>query len=734
MTARVSTVPVRDARAIIARCILGDEPAILRIGDITLHPHQCSAVARVRHMLTTHRGALLCDDVGLGKTYVALATAAAYRSTLIIAPACLVDMWRQALVATRLDAEIVSLESLGRSGQRDLRAALVIVDEAHHFRNPSTRRYTSLATVCARAPVLLLSATPLHNSRDDIAALAALFVGIRAYSMTDAELAHVMVRRDSTGYSMPRVPIVEHAPPRVLIDDEEILDRILLLPPPVPPSDGDVATRLVVHGLARQWISSNAALVAALRRRIGRSHALLSSLDAGRYPTAAELSAWVCSRDSVQLAFAELLDPATIPLASLTTTLRRHVSALEELLAHATRRADDALARFVREVRAAHPRERVVVFSCYAETAQSLYLQMRRFGHAALLTARGGMIASGPVSRNEVIAQFTPRSDLRESDARDQIDLLIATDVLSEGVDLRDASVVVHVDLPWTHARFQQRVGRLARIGSPHQRVVEYTVNPPARAESVMREMDIVARKLGLATAFFGDAPAPVERSGGSDAPVVRAEQARTILEHWRAETPVAAQRGESPCAAFVRSHEPAAVGAWLVDGVPTLLACDAAGMMYACADTVARSLALVTSACDDDTTRDHSSAVDVVRRAAERWYERHRAQLAIGVPGTPATSLSARDPRRVLSRVADRALASSNFSRRADAAALAGRLRSAAATPLPIAVEWRLESLADTDEDAAVNMILGLVETDRASATETSHRGLRFIGIIIGN
>ena len=68
---------------------------------------------------------------------------------------------------------------------------------------------------------------------------------------------------------------------------------------------------------------------------------------------------------------------------------------------------------------------------------------------ASANSASGAVGLSGALltsARNEVIAPFTTLSDLRESDARDQIGLLIATDVLSEGVDLRDASVVVHVE------------------------------------------------------------------------------------------------------------------------------------------------------------------------------------------------------------------------------------------------------------------------------------------------
>src|SRR5688572_10824059 len=66
----------------------------------------------------------------------------------------------------------------------------------------------------------------------------------------------------------------------------------------------------------------------------------------------------------------------------------------------------------------------------------------------------------------------------------ERIDLLLSTDVLSEGVGLQDASVVVHLDLPWTPARLEQRTGRIARLGSRHATVAVYAIAPPASAEA----------------------------------------------------------------------------------------------------------------------------------------------------------------------------------------------------------------------------------------------------------
>ncbi|HEU5183440.1 MAG TPA: hypothetical protein VFU01_02655, partial [Gemmatimonadaceae bacterium] len=81
-------LPAAAVRAIIAHRWLEPEAAE-SLGSVTLRPHQGEAVARARAALAEHGGALLADDVGLGKTFVALAVAAGARDPLVVAPAAL---------------------------------------------------------------------------------------------------------------------------------------------------------------------------------------------------------------------------------------------------------------------------------------------------------------------------------------------------------------------------------------------------------------------------------------------------------------------------------------------------------------------------------------------------------------------------------------------------------------------------------------------------------------------
>ena len=190
------------AKSVLAREILDAECGPAQVGDIRLHEHQRRAVARIRALLATAGGALLADSTGLGKTFVALAVAMGVERVLIVGPATLAESWYLAMARARVEAHFVSLERLSRSPSSPVAdAELVIVDEAHHLRNQRTKSYAAVAALCDRARVLLLSATPLQNRRDDLVAQLALFLGDAAASATDAELARFIVRRRADGPS-----------------------------------------------------------------------------------------------------------------------------------------------------------------------------------------------------------------------------------------------------------------------------------------------------------------------------------------------------------------------------------------------------------------------------------------------------------------------------------------------------------------------------------------------------
>ena len=126
------------------------------------------------------------------------------------------------------------------------------------------------------------------------------------------------------------------------------------------------------------------------------------------------------------------------------------------------------------------------------------------------------------LSRADALARFAPvATGAREPPAAERIDLLIATDLLSEGVNLHDASVVVHLDLPWTSARLAQRVGRSRRLGARHATTSVYAFAPPAAADALLRQEQRLRDKLHAAARVTGACGAilPVRLSLTPEAP-----------------------------------------------------------------------------------------------------------------------------------------------------------------------------------------------------------------------
>jgi hypothetical protein len=76
--------------------------------------------------------------------------------------------------------------------------------------------------------------------------------------------------------------------------------------------------------------------------------------------------------------------------------------------------------------------------------------------------------------------------------------VLVATDLASEGLNLQDADVVVHYDLPWNPLRLAQRVGRTVRLGGIHERVDVWWFAPPPVIERTLGTLELIRRKAAV--------------------------------------------------------------------------------------------------------------------------------------------------------------------------------------------------------------------------------------------
>lgn len=125
---------------------------------------------------------------------------------------------------------------------------------------------------------------------------------------------------------------------------------------------------------------------------------------------------------------------------------------------------------------------KIIIFTAFSDTAQYLYANLAHWAKAALgvesalVTGSAGIQTTLPGLRknmSSVLSAFAPRAKERPADLAEEgeIDLLIATDCISEGQNLQDCDWLINYDIHWNPVRIIQRFGRIDRIGSPNRSI-----------------------------------------------------------------------------------------------------------------------------------------------------------------------------------------------------------------------------------------------------------------------
>jgi superfamily II DNA or RNA helicase len=129
--------------------------------------------------------------------------------------------------------------------------------------------------------------------------------------------------------------------------------------------------------------------------------------------------------------------------------------------------------------------EKILVFSEYKDTVDYLAEHLPRWTSRSLAAASG---QSGDVVR--IARRFAPRANEHLGglpDGESEVDVLLTTDVLSEGQNLQDAAIVVNWDLPWTIIKVIQRAGRVDRVGQRADAIRVMSFLPQAGVEGVIQ-------------------------------------------------------------------------------------------------------------------------------------------------------------------------------------------------------------------------------------------------------
>ncbi len=510
-----------------------------------LAPHQVPAFVRLVGILERYGGAVLADAAGMGKSYVALAIAAAYPATLLVVPAVLDSQWRALCDQLGVAARIQSTESLShRALDPARRPSFVVVDEAHRFRNPDTERYRALARYLVGVRTLFLTATPVHNRLADLLHLLRLFLRddalaalglpslrlaasgrIDSKSCVAAALGRLVVARSRgrarAGYAESTLRLAFPARGRHLTIEAA----------PGPP--GTVAE--LVQGIDGLQGHAAPLLKLTLLRRLASSLAALRwSLE--RYAAFLELAAESDRRleakdfqrcfartddGDLQLALLPVLLKASAPVAS-DLNERERVRALLALCGEAENPKAEALV----EVLSSRTAAKTIVFTDAAATLRDLRRRLCGRFRIAAVAGASAWLGRERAGREEALRCFAPLAQGGGAPSPPEAltaDVLLATDLVGEGLSLQDASRVVHYDIPWSPARLAQRVGRIDRLGSRHASIETATFVPPpplAGALALERRLaDKIEAQLVAGAAEVETLTGRLERETGPESP-----------------------------------------------------------------------------------------------------------------------------------------------------------------------------------------------------------------------
>jgi SNF2 family DNA or RNA helicase len=419
---------------------------------------------------------LIADEVGLGKTIEAGLLLREYllrgmvKRVLILVPPALVGQWREELSSkfglefataesghtikgefwSQTDRVLASL-SLAKSRRHfDAVSAcpwdLVVVDEAHHCRNRTTRNW-QLVNALQRRRMFLLTATPVQNDLVELYNLLTLLEP--GHLKTEADFKKSYVRRGN-----PRDPRNRERL-RELLGEVMIRNTRSLVQMDLPPryaqtlmaqphGDEETLYRLLDEYLRRRKALPQESAAAGGGERAEENGSATPSSEVELPPLGRkQLSTLLAASGSHPRSLADSLekvagdDPNAAPIIELARNIQR--SAKDEKLLELLRQGGQ---------------EKVLVFANFRRTLEHL---QRLLDHAeiAYVTFSG---AESDRQKDEAVEAF-----------RQLVPVMLCSESGGEGRNLQFANTLINYDLPWNPMRIEQRVGRIHRIGQTRE-------------------------------------------------------------------------------------------------------------------------------------------------------------------------------------------------------------------------------------------------------------------------
>jgi superfamily II DNA or RNA helicase len=576
---------------------------------VELAEFQEDAVKKARRILARYDGVIVADSVGLGKTWIGKKLLEDYayhqrQKALVVCPASLKRLWEEELRSASISAYVVTQERLGQD-DLDIRdyadADVILVDEAHNFRNKRAKRYFQLENLLAansrrgrdggRKKLILLTATPINNNIFDLYNQINLFTGNdRTYfssaGIGDLYKYFLAARRESIEEGSIRIfnlleevvirrtrQFIKRAYPEATIRGkkvtwptrqlrtieydlqaayegfyQQIVRRIEALNLAhynlesyklgEKPDDFELGRQVALVGIFKsRFLKRLESSIDAFRISIRRGLEFVKTfdeylqdhivLDAASFQNAMRLleeddadsedttpSSRALDIDAEGEARALIealprLDPAKYDQRKLHRALQEDIDALTAIwhdIKNITYLHDAKLERLKQFLQSELRGQKVLIFTYYKDTARYLYRGLTGDHNAEWLQAMEQpnirRIDSNVKSADRIrsVEHFAPIASGQPQirGTAQEIDILISTDVLSEGQNLQDCGYLINYDLHWNPTRMVQRAGRIDRLGSAFETLTIYNLFPDRALEDLLGLVKSLTSKIDI--------------------------------------------------------------------------------------------------------------------------------------------------------------------------------------------------------------------------------------------
>lgn len=541
--------------------------------------YQKQAVTAAKKILNAYNGVFLADVVGLGKTYITalLLQQMPAERKLIICPPVLIDGWKAAIRDFRVGGAVI--ESVGKLDKIEKSSEsydIIVVDEAHRFRNEDTFGFEKLQQICQGKKVVLVSATPINNKFDDLLSLIKLFQPVKrstipgvvnleeffnrqkkklsgkdkgtpeyraAISAASDQirskvLSHIMVRRTRTeikkyfekdiknqGLHFPEAA----DPRRIIYQFDEQIDNVfnqtidllksfsysrytplLFLKEKLGVFDAQRQKNIggFMKGiLVKRLESSFYAFKQSTDRFVISYERFIDMFLKGTIYISNKVNVYDLLENDQEDKLLKLVEDEKAEMYSsdqfnddFLPALRKDLAILKHIQELWKEIDQDPKAdEFVRVLKKDKDLagKKVIVFTESKETSDILYKRLANEfkGRVLRYSSEGGDFDGQTLSTEDARQRINENFDPRENIQSDDIDILITTDVLAEGVNLHRSNILVNYDLPWNPTRVLQRVGRVNRVGSSFSEYFVYNCFPTSASNDQLHlEENIISK------------------------------------------------------------------------------------------------------------------------------------------------------------------------------------------------------------------------------------------------